>query len=158
MEPLLKFKNSGTLKDSRLGHWTSRCPPSLWSRTHMLHVFAHVYVSLLWRHDATQTELLPMLVQSSLRHRDGSASLVPTHSSASSRYHTGWLGIQGSVGIAELAFAGDALHRRQAHHVTAPGGTRSPCYSFTVAPPLSGCSHNKLELHPDSARSVHYSV
>ena len=70
--------------------------------------FAHVYVSLLWRRDATQTELLPMLVQTSLRHRNGSASLVPTHSSAGSRYHTGW-----------LLSASPSLHSLEMHFIVA---------------------------------------
>ena len=34
-EPLPKLKHTGTLGDSRSGHWTSRRPLALWSRTRM---------------------------------------------------------------------------------------------------------------------------
>jgi len=39
---------------------------------------------------------------------------------------------------------GDALRRRRAHHVTAPGGDEIFRHGSTVAPPLTGCSLNKI--------------
>ena len=39
---------------------------------------------------------------------------------------------------------GDALRRRRAHHVTAPGGDEIFRHGSTVAPPLTGCSLSKI--------------
>lgn len=39
---------------------------------------------------------------------------------------------------------GDALRRRRAHHVTAPGGDEIFRHGSTMAPPLTGCSLSKI--------------